>query len=88
VKPVSCTGISFAASEVAEFGRIGEAGDPNEVIGEAPELGDGKSESKIEARVESPEFKTDAPARIDAKPEIWTCLRPYSHETFSHTILR
>lgn len=77
MKPVSCTGISFAASEVAEFGRIGEAGDPNEVIGEAPELGDEKSESKIEARVESPEFKTDAPASIDAKPEILDMFNEY-----------
>jgi hypothetical protein len=77
VKPVSCTGISFAASEVDEFGRIGEAGDPKEVRGEAPELGDEKSESKIEARVESPEFKTDAPARIDAKPEILDIVYEY-----------
>ena len=77
VKPVSCTGISFAASEVAEFGRIGEAGDPDEVGGEAPELGDERSESRIEARVESPEFMTDAPARIDAKPESLDIVNEY-----------
>ncbi len=70
MKPVSCTGISFVASEVEVIGRIGEAGDPVEVGGEAPESGDERSESRIEARVESPEFKTDAPARIDGKPEI------------------
>ena len=77
MKPVSCTGTSFATSEVAEFGRIGDAGDPEEVGGEAPELGDERSESRIEARVESPEFKTDAPARIDAKPESFNVVNDY-----------